>query len=828
MSFDWNLSSEDEFDDEVASQGPEKATEFPDFTFEHDEKCDETRNQIDPSLLSANESLGRASIPPTDNGFTDQDDEDEVDWEDVGDDEDEDDAVVSTPLRPIAFDMDSKPSATENRNKKSRRRIRQVYKFKSLSLGMQQLLQNLHRSHLLSLLSRSVLISRCCSDHVLLHVALSLVPIHVSTNIEINKNENNVPTTAQLRDFCNWYFDFVHQVEQRRRQQLASNAAAGAPRAKRHKGVFSTWKRNLVVYGNGTTSPEHLIDVCAYLSAINDENPQLLHDNDSIVCMTGQDNVQLFVAMVRALGWRARHVTAIDPMKCDLDLNHPLLLAGVGNVFSAVKDIHDQDKKQPAKQQGKRPIISLETDAIPLGVQLDQDSSMVWAEIICQPTKQGQKSAKKYRWIHVDPANQLIDRPRLVESYFHTRKFDGVASEKKKRTIVFALAVEHLPAESIYGGIYNLARLTDVTRRYANSWSKSLRLREDGNNVGIKSWWDDTLDRINFDARYQATWVCGDIFGPRKHFLSKSNACGVSKMDAIELGESSEDDGYDRYVDEHEELTEFAGQETMPTSKAGFKNHPIYVLASQLGIAEVFSPDANARFCGMFKGELVFRRSEVSTARDARRWLYEGRKVKDDEMGKPIKRVKARKKPTPTTFQALNSYGVGQGNDGSEEARQKEIEKAESSQKEEDGMKDLYAIWQTKPWSPAPVGPDDKIPINEYRNVELALINPGLIHLDAPRMSIVAKNLGIPYAPCLLGFEGRGGNRTPTIKGIVVHGHNGELLMEAYAEYEFHGIEQEHQIRKNKILRRWKTLIQGILIKSHVDREYGDDDKVTL
>ena len=818
MSFEWNLSSEDDFDDEVESQGPERLTEFPDFTFEQDEKNDEKRNQINPSLLSGNKSLGLASIPPTDNGFTD--DEDEVDWEDVFDNEGDD---ASAPLRPIAIDMDSKPSATDSRNKKSRRRIRQVYKYKSLSSGMQQLLQNLHRSHLLSLLSRSVLISRCCSDHVLLHVALSLVPLHILTKIETTKNDNNVPTTAQLRDFCKWYFDFVHQVEQRRRLQLASNSAAGAPRGKRHKGAYSTWKQNKKpIYGDGTTSSDHLIDICAYLSAINDENPQLLHDNDSVVCMTGQDNVQLFVAMVRALGWRARHVTAIDPMKCDLDLNHPLLLAGVGNVFSAVKDIHDQDQKQPAKQL----IIPLETDDVFLDSQLDQDSSMVWAEIICQPTKLDQ-SAKKYRWIHVDPANQLIDRPRSVEAYFHVRKFGGVPSEKKRRTVVFVLAVEHLPAESMYGGIYNLARLTDVTRRYANSWSKSLCLREDGKNAGIKSWWDDTLDRINFDARYQATWVCGDIFGPRKHSFSKSNACGESKIDAIEVGESSEDDDYDRYVDEHEELIESSGQETMPTSKAGFKNHPIYVLASQLGIAEVLSPDANAKFCGMFKGELVFRRCEVSTARDAKRWLYEGRKVKDNEMGKPIKRVKARKKPTPTGFQALHSYGVGHGNDGSEEARQKEIEKAESLENGEDGMKDLYAVWQTIPWSPAPVGPDDEIPINEYRNVELALINPGLIHLDAPRMSVVAKNLGIPYAPCLLGFEGRGGNRTPSIKGIVVHVHNGELLTEAYAEYEYHGLEQEQQVRKNKILRRWKTLIQGILIKAHVDREYGEDDKNT-
>eukprot|EP00957_Ditylum_brightwellii_P011311 855267-Ditylum_brightwellii.AAC.1 len=62
-------------------------------------------------------------------------------------------------------------------------------------------------------------------------------------------------------------------------------------------------------------------------------------------------------------------------------------------------------------------------------------------------------------------------------------------------------------------------------------------------------------------------------------------------------------------------------------------------------------------------------------------------------------------------------------------------------------MERLYGIWQTDAWSPKPVGPDEDIPVNEYRNVELALLNPGLVHLEQRGMSKVAKRLGIPYAP---------------------------------------------------------------------------------
>jgi hypothetical protein len=104
--------------------------------------------------------------------------------------------------------------------------------------------------------------------------------------------------------------------------------------------------------------------------------------------------------------------------------------------------------------------------------------------------------------------------------------------------------------------------------------------------------------------------------------------------------------------------------------------------------------------------------------------------------------VKPRRKATPKGFQALKSYGVGTANDGSEEARARDL-LAASKPLEEANMEALYAIWQTVPWSPDPVGPNDKIPVNEYNNMELELMNPGLVHVDEPRMAQVAKKLGM-------------------------------------------------------------------------------------
>lgn len=57
-------------------------------------------------------------------------------------------------------------------------------------------------------------------------------------------------------------------------------------------------------------------------------------------------------------------------------------------------------------------------------------------------------------------------------------------------------------------------------------------------------------------------------------------------------------------------------------------------------------------------------------------------------------------------------------------------------------------------WSPPRVEPHEQIPMNEHRNVELALLNPGLVHIDVPGAAVkAAKQLGVPYVPCMIGFQ---------------------------------------------------------------------------
>ena len=75
-----------------------------------------------------------------------------------------------------------------------------------------------------------------------------------------------------------------------------------------------------------------------------------------------------------------------------------------------------------------------------------------------------------------------------------------------------------------------------------------------------------------------------------------------------------------------------------------------------------------------------------------------------------------------------------------------------------------------------------------------------------------------------MGFEGHGGNRTPSIRGIVVHEHNVEILREAHSEFMSQLLKQEQEERQRRVNMRWRKLIVGLLTKERIEREYGNDE----
>jgi hypothetical protein len=75
----------------------------------------------------------------------------------------------------------------------------------------------------------------------------------------------------------------------------------------------------------------------------------------------------------------------------------------------------------------------------------------------------------------------------------------------------------------------------------------------------------------------------------------------------------------------------------------------------------------------------------------------------------------------------------------------------------------------------------------------------------------------------LLGFEGHGGNRAPTVRGIVVHEHDEEILREAHVEMASQFLEQSHENRQHAVYLRWKKLLVGVLTKDRLEQACGPE-----
>lgn len=259
--------------------------------------------------------------------------------------------------------------------------------------------------------------------------------------------------------------------------------------------------------------------------------------------------------------------------------------------------------------------------------------------------------------------------------------------------------------------------------------------------------------------------------------------------------------------EEHEELWNRQAHEPMPTSMAGFKNHPTYVLEKDLKREEAIRP--GSKRLGTFKGEeAVYARSSVVQLKSAENWWRIGRVVKDDNEI-PMKWVKQR--------------NVTINKRREEEARRYEGQ--------EPSQQPLYAEEQTKLFKPPPIGPDGKVPKNSFGNVDLfvpSMLPDGAAHVPHKGSAKVAKELGIDYAEAITGFEFRQRRAIPVISGIVVARDAAEVVEEAVLARAHADFEKEQEKQRERVLKRWKKLIQGLRIRQRLQASYDAGDHSVL
>jgi xeroderma pigmentosum group C-complementing protein len=737
---DWNLSSDEE----------DAFEEWTGGTLEISAAATNTTNDEDTDDEEEDQSTkqGPVTIEFFNEQNEEEEEEEEVDWEDGHKDDPNESvdrlATDQASLKPVTLDLTSQ---TVGRPQSKAKKRKLSYRFEHLSQDLQQFLSALQQTHLLSLTAHAIFASHHSSLPTEQNLAHSLIPM---AWLSTKTSYKEVPSIQELQHFCHFFFHLI-------KARTNSNSRWSRTRRKPIQLPSSSSSTSSSTSTSTTSQIQYrIMEYCAHLGKRRREETGLKQDSNNIAPFNHYDKVHLLISMVRSLGWRARYVIAFEPTPKDLDVNHPLFsVTTTKNVFQLFFQTNKNKKRLKTEQtlQNQKPASTSTrnvTTTITESIQKPPPSNttntpnkngpsspiLCWVEILCSSKIASQSGTtntptEKLHWVSVHPSfEEAHFNPTKVEQWLYAAKHSSRVSSKRI-PLAYALAAEHIHQDTC-------CRLVDVTPRYSSSYSHTQKRRGiiRGKQTVVQeskrvdSWWSNQVLKA-FNQHQKA------------RLRQTLQAKGMSPKNAIVLEEEDNHDSNHNKIDDMEQsqLKDFAQNEPIPTSKSAFQKNPIYVIPSLLKANEVLKPDAKKKFCGIFKGELVFRRTDVEIALPAKRWLYRGAKVQRTKLKTPIKRVKKRKQAATKKFQALRSYGVGQDNDGSTsfEAHQRSVGEAPL----EDGMENLYASWQTHPWSPRHVGPSDPIPVNEFNNIELELINPGLVHVQLHKIAKLAKTLGM-------------------------------------------------------------------------------------
>lgn len=293
-------------------------------------------------------------------------------------------------------------------------------------------------------------------------------------------------------------------------------------------------------------------------------------------------------------------------MSKQLTITHPLLASNFETLFLSLPS--NKNKILRHKDYDRKG-----------GASNENHYCLCWVEILCNSSSTDSTPT----WIHADVSFQIFNGPKSIEIIEALADVERVPSrteiislmerpKARRSPVSYVLAVEHdlsLTYDTLHDSFFNqtLFCITDVTPRYAQHWTKSLLLRGSSKSSILKNkgrcsdvFWSDSIRKINHSLKLRR----------RKNYKQSVAKSGKNATSAIEIDISPETSGNSRFDEEinSHELNEFkrsAANETIPTSKVGFNNHPFYAIKSTLNKDEVIHPDASKRMCGMFKVRIL-------------------------------------------------------------------------------------------------------------------------------------------------------------------------------------------------------------------------------
>ena len=262
---------------------------------------------------------------------------------------------------------------------------------------------------------------------------------------------------------------------------------------------------------------------------------------------------------------------------------------------------------------------------------------------------------------------------------------------------------------------------------------------------------------------------------------------------------------------EDTELAKKEASEPMPRNIQDFKNHPVYALERHLHRAEIIHPrheigrvNTGTGSKSEGKSEPVFRRKDVLSCRTADQWFRVGKEIKAGEQ--PLKRLL----PAASSLNRTQRSPAPNEDDNDGEA----------------GIKNLYALHQTKLYVPLPIPPSGApIPRNVFRNLDVYV--PSMVpargwHSLHPLTSSAAKILGIDHVPAVTGFSfstggGTGRSRgSATVTGAIVWEGHREAVEAAIEGLEILAEKDETERWRAVLWSTWKNMIRGLRVRQRV------------
>ncbi|PHH73258.1 hypothetical protein CDD80_3928 [Ophiocordyceps camponoti-rufipedis] len=472
---------------------------------------------------------------------------------------------------------------------------------------------------------------------------------------------------------------------------------------------------------------------------------------------------QLYCALLRSVGVRARLVCSLQPLAC---------VSGAPSMAKPKEKLRtpSKDKSQEALAKYEA-MASRITASSPSGATarrrlghpnaaahdykpVGRPSPSVGPAFEA-PIKIRESHHPVY-WVEVlDTGHQKWQPadPLVTDSFWKPRLLEPPSTDKEN-CLCYVVAME---ADGT---------AKDVTRRYAKAYTaKTRKLRIESTLDDGEKWWSRVMK----------------LYKQRR----------TTDLDQIEDGE----------------LAGVEAREPMPRNVQDFKDHPVFALQRHLRRNEVLVPEAkpSGTVSAGSRGPLekIYRRRDVRVARSVDKWFRLGRLVKANEI--PAKWLPKKARPRRSL-----------AGDGEPEATD-----------EDDPGTPIYRMDQTELYEPPAVcdGRVPKNKFGNIEVYVPSMIPKGAVHVvgqDVTRAALIA---GIDYAPALTGFQFQGRHGTAVLSGVVVAAEFEEalrVLMEGLAQQEQERISEE---RRLGLLAGWRRLLMGLRIRERIWSGVDSDER---